>query len=160
MGTNNPLPPTRIIAAFPGTGKSWLCKKGLPPYTLSEEDASRYLGSFNKFGRYIKNYNFKKDYARFISSRPSFGYLVLIHPNRQILDACKSVNITPTIVYPDISLRDEYIERYTNRGTKKELLEYLSRHFDTLIRNIESYSEPKVKLGSGVFLSDVIEDLL
>ena len=67
------------------------------------------------------------------------------------------------MVYPDRSLKDEYIERYKERGNNDAFVSLLDKNWDDWMDEMDSMSPQdgqtlyKVKLGSGQYLTDVID---
>jgi len=158
------------ISAFPGCGKSFIFKNaeqyGLLPInykervmiedsfvsyyapTLFDSDSSHFdKDAFpNNYVRHIKEIiNSFKDPTIFISS----------HEN--VRQALKSNNIQFTLVYPDISLKEEFIERYKERGSPEAFVNLMSNKWEDFIKDCENDHTPnKIILQSGQYLVDVL----
>jgi hypothetical protein len=67
------------------------------------------------------------------------------------------------LVYPDRSIKDEYIQRYKDRGNNDAFVNLLEKNWDTWMDEMDEMSVPmgqilyKVKLGKGQYLTDVID---
>jgi hypothetical protein len=62
------------------------------------------------------------------------------------------------LVYPDLSLKDEYIKRYQERGNNKQFIEVLDKMFDNWIEELNNESNKfiKIKLNdSNYYISDL-----
>lgn len=59
-----------------------------------------------------------------------------------------------------MELKDEYINRYRNRGNDEKFIRFIESNWDSFINDIEKEWFPrKIKLKSGQYLSDVVDKL-
>lgn len=61
------------------------------------------------------------------------------------------------LVYPAIELKEEYIERYKNRGDSEGFVNFIGENWGGFIRAIEDETFPElIKLEAGQYMSDVL----
>ena len=136
---------TKLISAFPATGKSTLFKT----YNgkITDSDSS----TFDKK-------DFPHNYIAHIKEKISEGYeYVLISSHKIVRDALVENELPFILVYPNIELKQEYIERYKNRGNNDSFIKLIETNWDDWINECnEQTGCSKIELQSGQFLSDVI----
>lgn len=135
----------KVISGFPGVGKSSYVKKNKD---VQDSDSSK----FDKA-------EFPQNYIQHIKKCIADGKTVLVSSHKDVRDALIKEKINFTLVYPDKSLKDEYLKRYTERGSPASFNTLLDKNWDEWIDQIESISSKyvtKKKLKVGQFLEDVI----
>lgn len=135
----------KVISGFPGVGKSSYVKKNKD---VQDSDSSK----FDKA-------EFPQNYIQHIKKCIADGKTVLVSSHKDVRDALIKEKINFTLVYPDKSLKDEYLKRYTERGSPASFITLLDKSWDEWIDQIESISSKyvtKKKLKAGQFLEDVI----
>lgn len=145
---------TKIISGFPGVGKSVICQdKNKYGWRIIDSDSSTF--SWVKEG--IRNPEFPTNYINFISGEIGFARIVMVSSHDVVREALRSNEINYTLVYPDITLKDEYLERYVQRGNSKAFINFIDSNWNKFITDIENETFPKlIKLKQGEFLSDVL----
>lgn len=136
---------TIVISAFCGTGKTYTDNNS-DKKTIEFECWEYDKGDFPN--NYIDDIKFqigKMDYI-FISTNP----VVLKELHKQ------GVNIK--LIYPDISLKEEYFKRYLDRGSSSDFMDTLDRYwFDWLIELKEQNYCQHILLESGQYISNVLK---
>jgi hypothetical protein len=62
-----------------------------------------------------------------------------------------------TLVYPDKSIKDEYIQRYIDRGSPDSFINLLTKNWELWIDELDNQIGcDKIKLKEGEYLSDVL----
>lgn len=118
---------TKIISGFPGVGKSHLGKRSDNEVVVLDLESSDFKGE-NRWEDYkneIKNQIGKVD-VLFVSSHKE---------TRKILS---ELGLNFYLVYPDKSLKDEYLRRYAERGSSQEFIDMMDKNFDLFIDSIEN----------------------
>lgn len=118
---------TKIISGFPGVGKSHLGKRSDNEVVVLDLESSNFKGE-NRWEDYkneIKNQVGKVD-VLFVSSYKE---------TRKILS---ELGLNFYLVYPDRSLKDEYLRRYRERGSTEEFIDMMDKNFDLFIDSIEN----------------------
>lgn len=162
-----------FVCAFPGTGKSTIHSKGmnLGLYPVRDDGTALYRSIIGNRTKVYDSDSSKFDKAEFpdnyikhmlkclhreIDSPNGFLFLASSHENvRKMMTKRK---IPYVLVYPERSLKDEYIKRYENRNSPKEFIKMMSEKWDEFIDSCEKDKCPKIVLQSEQYLIDVLKD--
>jgi hypothetical protein len=137
---------TILISAFPGVGKSYLFKN-LKDYKILDSDSS-------KFDKDL----FPVNYIDHIKQNIGVVDIIMISTHDVVRQQLEENGLFFVLVYPDISLKDEYIGRYNERGNDDNFIKILGENWDNWINDIEKQKGClKIKLQSGEFLGDFIK---
>lgn len=141
-----------VISGFAGIGKSGL-KDNVPYYdNLKIYDLSS--SYFRKYPRW------EKVYCDIIESMIDKYDFIFISTHNTVIDEMKKRGNDFYIVYPRKHCRDEYRERFVNRGNSKEYIEKFMKRWNEFIENLDSIEhEKKINLRTGQYLSDVLHRL-
>lgn len=132
-----------IVSAFCGVGKSYLCDND----NYSEVEC----------WKYSNDPNFPKNYVKEVKNQLKNNKIVFISTNPVTLDELKRQGLDFLLIYPDVSLKDEYMTRYKERGSHEDFINTLDEHWDNWITELEGYECNKIKVGQGEYLSDVLK---
>ena len=137
---------TRLISAFPGCGKSHLFKnKG--KRAILDSDSSK----FNK------DY-FPENYMQHIKNNMGKADIICISSHDVVREALVESKLPFTLVYPDRSIKEEYIQRYKDRGNEESFVKLLENNWEAWMDGMETQKGcDHIKLQTGQYLSDVIE---
>lgn len=127
-----------IYCCFHATGKTTLSRKNSRFIDLDIP----YLGVDEIVNLALENENCGK-----IPLLPMWGIL------RQELNKRQ---IKYKIIYPDISLKEEYINRINKRNKSSELEESLQEHWDILINGFKQSSTESIVLNSKQYLENIL----
>lgn len=132
-----------VVSGFPGIGKSYLVRsQGI----FLDSDSS----TFDKA-------NFPANYLTHIKKSISEERVILASCHEPVRDALVAEGIPFILVYPDISLKDEYIARYIERGSPQGFIDFISSKWDDFIYDLGNQQGcNKIVLSSGEYLKDVI----
>ncbi len=137
---------TQIISAFPGCGKSHLFKNNKDKIVL-DSDSSK----FDKT-------NFPQNYIQHIKDNIGKADIILVSSHKEVRDELVKNLIDFTLVYPDIDSKEEYIQRYIQRGSPESFINLLNNNWENWISELENQTNcEKVVLKKQQFLSDVIQ---
>ncbi len=143
-----PIPnPIKIIAGFPGVGKSHYCQHTTGCYDTDSN-------SFHK-------YRFPANYLRHIVGnvqKNRYG-IIFVSTHAEVLEGMTECGLEFTVVYPCMDIREEYFERYRQRNSPPALIEKISDNWNDWITALQASSYKKCRLTSGQFLADVMEEL-
>ena len=150
--TNGMPNDTVVCAAFPGTGKSYYCHNGdwsqyVPEGFCCDSDSSKFDKS-----------NFPQNYMEHIKQRIADKYArIFVSSHKEIRDSLVSNGINFVLIYPDKSLKQEYISRYKKRGNSEQFITLLENNWDNWIDDCEAQKGCKhIVLNSGQFVSNVV----
>lgn len=138
---------TKVYSAFPGVGKT----------TYFNTTSKNVLDSdSSKFDKKKFPENYIEHIVRNIQD-PNVDK-ILVSSHKDVRDALVARGINFVLVYPDVSLKDEYIQRYKNRGNNDAFVELLNNNWDSWMREMDNQKGCyKVKLNAGQYLTDVID---
>lgn len=143
----------RLIAAFPGTGKSYatqeLLKRGIPSV---DSDSSQFA----------KDDTWPASYIQHIQNRLDEGFVVFCSTHKEVRDALLNAGMSFTMVLPDPTLCDFYMQRYHNRGSSEAFISLMYNKWhefidDCLGQALQNPDRIKlITLNSGLeFISDL-----
>jgi hypothetical protein len=143
---------TKVYSAFPGVGKT---------YYFNTTDRNVLDSDSSKFDKGLFPDNYIEHIERNIQD--STVDKILVSSHKEVRDALIKKGIPFVLVYPDRSIKDEYIQRYRDRGNNDAFVDLLEKNWDLwqdemdAIAPQEGQTLYKVKLGSGQYLTDVID---
>jgi hypothetical protein len=142
---------TKVISGFPGVGKSHFHKNN-PDLIILDSDSS----SFSWVEKGVRNPDFPNNYIRHIKENLGKVNVILLSSHKQVRDALRENDIGYTMVYPDKSLKHEYLSRYKGRGSDENFLGMIDKNWDGFIDELETEEYPiKITLKEGQYLQDV-----
>lgn len=139
---------TLLYAGFPGVGKSvfYNMHKFRSDMIVLDSDSSK----FNKSG-------FPDNYIDHIKQNINKVSIICISSHKEVRDALVVNNLSFTLIYPDRSLKNEYIARYKDRGNSHLFIELLEKNWDLWIDECEQQEKCKhIVLPSMLFMSDIL----
>ena len=139
---------TKIIAGFPGTGKSYFQRFHKVQRRISDSDSSKFSW-IEVDGEKKRNPDFPSNYIAHIKSLIGTMDIIFVSTHKEVRDTLIQADIPFTIVYPDVSLKDTYLDRYRSRGNNASFISLLDSKFDDWVREIESeeyHQIPKIRL--------------
>jgi hypothetical protein len=143
---------TSIISGFPGIGKSYLFnfRKDL---TILDSDSSQ----FSWLEKGVRDPDFPNNYMKHIKDNIGKVDVILVSSHDVVRQALKDNNIDYTIVYPNKSCKEEYLNRYRNRGNDEGFVNMINKNWDKFIDEIEKETFPsKIDLEADQYLKDII----
>ena len=160
-----------IIAAYAGVGKTTFCEKYpndaidviCMPFKYSnfyevsknlgeDEDIKAHEGLKVRANWYLYYYWVIKYLLSYCLEKH-----IVIPTIDIIMDFLERDHIPYTVVYPDISLKDEYENRYRERGNNQSFLDVFIDQWDYRIENLRNRDAKRIELKAGEYLSDVID---
>ena len=143
---------TKIISGFPGIGKSTLYNN--TDLKILDSDSSNF--SWSSPG--VRNKDFPQNYIDHIKENMGKVDIILVSSHDVVREALNDNNIDYYIVYPDITLKDEYLKRYKERGNDDKFLSFIEKNWESFINAIEDENNATlIKLHSNEYLSDIIK---
>jgi len=137
---------TLVVSAFPGCGKSHLFRNKGEKKILDSDSST-----FDKS-------QFPQNYIENIKSNIGEVDIILVSSHKEVRDALVNESISFTLVYPRKDIKDEYIQRYIDRGNDGKFVELLKQNWDNWTDELENQEGcEKIELESGQYLSNVIE---
>jgi hypothetical protein len=136
---------TLVISAFPGCGKSHFFR--------NNEDKEVLDSDSSKFDKE----HFPKNYIEHIKSNLGKVDIIMVSSHKEVRVALVENEIPFTLVYPSPDIKDEYIQRYIDRGNTGSFVELLNNNWELWLNELEEQVGcEKIKLVENQYLSDVI----
>lgn len=143
-----PLRITKFISAFPGTGKTHA-------YKVLQEQGIKVADSDSS---HFDKAKFPQNYIEHLKSLRGKMDVVLISSHDTVRKALLEAEFNFTLVYPDISLKAEYMVRYRERGSPQAFLDLMDKNWDQFIVSCRQQQDCiHVVLEQGQYLSDILE---
>jgi hypothetical protein len=142
---------TKVYSTFPGCGKTTYFNttdRNVLDSDSSKFDKKHFPGNYlDHIEKNIEDPNVDK---------------ILVSSHKDVREGLVRRKIPFVMVYPDRDIKDEYIQRYKDRGNNDEFVDLLEKNWDNWMDEMDEMSVPvgqilyKVRLKSGQYLSDVI----
>jgi hypothetical protein len=137
---------TKLCSAFPGVGKTHFYKN-INNMLVLDSDSSKFDKS-----------KFPQNYVDHIQNLIGKVDIILISTHKEVRDELTKRGIFFNLIYPDKSLKNEYIERYEERGSDENFIKLIDKHWDNWIDELsEQEGCNKIILKSGEYLSDIMD---
>lgn len=134
-----------LISAFPGTGKTYLTYCSIKK--ILDSDSSK----FDKK-------EFPKNYINHINENIYKVDIILISSHNEVRKALVDNGLEFLLVYPDITLKNEYLQRYRKRGSDEVFIKLLELNWYSWIYGLQNQDSCiHVVLQSGLYLSDYLK---
>lgn len=146
---------TKVYSAFPGTGKSWFTNKY--PDIAIDSDSSEYSWVKDENGNNTKERNpdFPQNYINHIKNKIGKVEVIFVSSHKIVRDALVANNIPFTLVYPSLTSRGEYLNRYKERGNMESFINLLDLNWtDWILECVHQKGCKKILLDNGEFISD------
>lgn len=141
---------TTIISAFPATGKSFLYKEF--PNKFFDSDSS----NFSQLDTNKKNPDFPNNYICYIKKKLSEKKIILVSSHEIVRKALVENNLRFTLIYPDITLKQEYLIRCKLRKSPESFIEMLDKNWNNFINSCQNQKNcTKIVLQKYLYLKDV-----
>ena len=126
---------TRIISAFPGTGKTSIFNSG--KYDCLDSDSSEFSWVVNEDGQKVRNPDFPENYIAHIKENIGKVDLIFVSTHKDVRDALQLNCLFFYLLYPKKSAKEEYLRRYKDRNSSEAFINLLSDNWDNWIRECE-----------------------
>jgi hypothetical protein len=144
---------TLVVSAFPGTGKTWVYANQGPDQVVLDSDSS--LFSWASPG--VRSPDFPGNYIQHVKDKIGQVDIIFVSSHKAVRDALVAAGIPFTLVYPEMDLRAEYLERYRRRGSSEDFVTMIGSNWAGFITELEDQEGCEhVVLGADEMMSDVI----
>ena len=149
-----------LISAFPGCGKSTFYNK-YSVYSESQEEQykdcsnCKILDSDSSQFSWIwkdgqktneRNPEFPANYIEHIKENMLTQDIIFISTHESVRNALKEAGLEYTLIYPDGSLKEEWIRRFKERGSSDGFIQTVEENWDTWIDQMEEETSNKIVL--------------
>ena len=117
-----------VLSGFPGVGKSYVYEKYKfnSDRIILDSDSSKFDKS-----------KFPANYIEHIKENLDKVSIIMVSSHKEVRDALLDAGIDFIVVYPDKSLKEDYLKRYKERGNAQAFIDLIDRMWDTWIDEIE-----------------------
>lgn len=137
---------TKVISAFPACGKSYAyenlqdCFRG-----ILDSDSSEFSWIKDENGNNTseRNPDFSNNYIEHIKDNLGKVEIIFVSSHDVVRNALKDNSIDYTLVYPDKSMKDEWLRRLKVRGNNEKFISFIDSNFEKFIDEIEEETFPK-----------------
>lgn len=137
-----------IISAYPGCGKSYTTnylKEHRPDLIVLDSDSSYFSWIWESGVKTDKrNPEFPNNYIQHIKDNMNTANIIFVSSHKNVREALKDAGIRFMLVYPDKSMKEEFMQRYKNRGSSEEFIKFQSDNWDKFIDECENEDNMKV----------------
>ena len=148
------------IWCFPGTGKSTV-PQSVPDVLDADSRLYQFIGATPQMlhaaavqARTVPNPEYPGNYFNYIENAGSTYVLLNCHVS--LLPRIPNENLL--LIYPDISLKDAYLQRYWDRGDNVSFITYMNENFADMIHAIEAYPCRKLRItDEHTYLTDILK---
>lgn len=135
-----------VVSAFPGTGKSTIVKNAKEDRKILDSDSS----TFPKDG-------FPANYLEHIKAKIADGYDLLVPSHEAVRNALTDAEIPYILVYPKLECKEEYLQRYRDRGNKPEFVQMMDEKWEEFIGSCEQQEGCfHIQMAPGQYLSEFV----
>jgi hypothetical protein len=143
-----------VISAFPGAGKSWLAQN---PGNLRITDSDSSGFSWTNQAENIRHPEWPQNYMRHILEQIRISDIVFVSTHKDVRDAMLKAMIPFILVYPSLDMKQEYIQRYIDRGNASAFVALLEQNYELWIAELEAQEcYMRVVLKPGQYLADIM----
>ena len=135
---------TKIVAGFPGIGKSVLFEE-LGNNLVADSDSS----SFSWIGEGIdrkRNPDFPNNYIEHIKSLVGKVKIICVSTHDVVRQALKNNDIEYILVYPSRNCKDIYLKNYKERGNDESFVNMMDQNWDKFLDQLETEDGTDIKL--------------
>lgn len=147
---------TKIIAAFPGTGKSYFVASSRRAIKVIDLDTNEYTRGYDENGK-VLNGAFPDNYLSSIKEAIGRTAILFIGCQPEVLNLLRKEGIHATLVYPERQLKEEYLGRFNARGSSQAFSSMICTGWDQFLDYLEAQDNERFVLGCGQYITDVIE---
>lgn len=143
---------TMVICAYPASGKTYICNKYNKLKGRNSHIVKLLLGidfwsdivfldmGTIKLNKFYKNStsNVIDDYIAFVKKNMGKADIIFINSNKSIRKALRDNNIKYFMVFPELNMKEEIIQRMIKRGDNIHSIKFQRQYFESLIKDIDN----------------------
>lgn len=147
---------SRIICAFPGSGKSYYVKNIADQESVIDLDSNEYTSGHTPDGK-VRNHDFPANYIEDIKKHIGLYQTILVSCHIPIVKALVEQGLEPILIYPEQKSLVEYQMRYKNRHDAQPFIDLLSKNWDMFLSELQKQNGCKhIVLKEGQYISNVL----
>lgn len=147
---------TKVISAFPGTGKSYFASTSGQKTGVADLDSGEYTLGYDGDGK-VRNSDFPSNYLRAIKEHIGKVDVLFVGCQPEVIAALRKEGISFTLIYPERGLKAQYMNRFRERNNQQPFMDLLSRNWDLFLDFLEGQHDcERIVLGSEQYIGDVV----
>lgn len=144
---------TKIIAAFPGTGKTYFTDQNVG--LAIDSDSTHHSWMETEDGQKVRNPDFPSNYIRHFRALIGTAPTLFVSTHAAVRTAMSDIKMKFTLAYPKRELKHEYLERFKARGDTDGFIALMDTNWDSFIDEMETQKcSKRIVLSAGEYLSD------
>ena len=151
---------TKVISVFPGCGKTYCFNKYKDSdVKILDSDSSEFSWVKDENGNNTKerNPNFPMNYIKHIKENIGKVDVIFVSSHDIVRNALMDNEINYILVYPCLAAKEEYMNRYSARGSDENFIKFINEHYEEFVNNMKLETFPKkVEL----YCEETLNDLL
>lgn len=146
---------TKVIAAFPGTGKTWCYMNRLErtkDLAILDSDSSKFPKE-----------DFPANYIRHIKDNLGKVDVIFVSTHEAVRNALIEEEIEHLVIYPDIESKGDYMDRYNKRNSPEPFIKLMDSKWEEFIKSVEDINSKfctKLVLGKNEYITDLLWSIL
>lgn len=147
---------TKVVSAFPGTGKSYFVRHQKSGQAAIDLDSNSFTAGHTPDGK-VRNPDFPRNYLTAIEAHIGKCSILFVSPHIAVLSALRKSGIAVTLIYPDRTLKSEYMQRFKQRGSPESFVQLLDTYWDDFLEQLEGQKDcEQIVLQQGQYVSGVL----
>lgn len=147
---------TKIISAFPGTGKSHFHRNN--PTISIDSDSSLFSWIYINNEK-VRNPEFPSNYIKHIKENINKTNYIFVSSHKEVRQALHEANLDFYLVYPNINQLELYISKYENRGSPKEFINLVKNNWNNWISELQEETNCTLIELHNTTITDIINSL-
>ena len=158
----------KVISAFPGCGKSYYYKEwsqyspenvwrernngeqvfdryGNPVGDkILDSDSSLFSWIYDENGNKtdVRNPDFPNNYIQYIKDHLHTEDIIFVSSHKIVREALEKEGIKYILIYPEIDMKDVWMDRFKKRGNDDKFIKFQEEHWDEFITDMDNETFP------------------
>jgi len=128
---------TKIISAFPGMGKTYYYNAHKD--ICLDSDSSEFSWVIDN-GVRVRNPDFPNNYIKHIKENIGKYKYIFVSSHKEVREALLDNCIFFYLIFPQENFKENFIQRYIDRGSPKEFIELVSKNWELWIGELLEYN--------------------
>lgn len=156
---------TYVISAFPGCGKTYYYNTNNTLKTLDSDSSNfSWIKDSNGNNTTERNPEFPNNYIKHIKDNIGKVDIIFVSSHDNVRQSLYANKIPTILVYPNKSCKDEWLNRFKNRGNDDKFIQFMSDNWDKFIDALDNEANEciisKKKLNSNQYINTVLHSIL
>ena len=148
---------TKVLAGFPGTGKSYMFRNNDENLVLLDSDSSKF--SWESKG--VRHPGFPQNYIEHIKENIGVADFIFVSTHDVVIKALQESGIPFTLIYPSVELKEIYLRNYKARGNDDAFIEFINKNWHNFIANMmKADCKQRIELKQGQYIKDIADQII